>query len=655
MNMPFQRLALSLALLGACLSMPTAFAADRTTSPRPVLPAEGPTLPNRYIVVLKEGGNPRSVAAIAGIQPTHLYTSALNGFAAELNAGQLNALRHNPNVDYIEHDAPVTLDATQTMDALGDPWGLDRIDQRNRPLSRTYTYTATGSGVTAYIIDTGLQANHPDFGGRAQNVFDVFGGTGDDCDGHGTHVAGTIGGATYGVAKQVQLRGVRVFSCDEDSEWSDIIAGVDWVRANAQKPAVANMSLGGGKLTAVNTAVANLSNSGVFVAVAAGNNATTSACNQSPASTPEAYTVAASDKTDAKASFSSTGSCVDIYAPGVAIKSASINSSTDTMSGTSMAAPHVAGAAALYKSVYGDVSSATVSTWLSNNATPNVISGNPTGTPNRLLYVPALIAPTVSAGGYHNCAIRTDQSIACWGENYDGQIIAPTGTFTEVSAGTAHNCAIRTDQSVTCWGYNGLGQSTPPTGTFSQLSAGGHHTCGFRTDGSLACWGGNGVGMNYGQAIPLAGTFTQVSAGFFHTCAVRTDQTVACWGQTEYGQSTPPAGTFKEVSAGRYHTCGLRTDGSLACWGGNQYGQSTPPTGTFTQLSTNFRHNCAIRTDGSLACWGYNSDGQSTPPTGTFTHLSTGGYHACARRTNGSLACWGNNVFGQGSPLAAWY
>lgn len=393
MKMPFQRVALSLALLGACLVTPTAFTAERSASTRPVLPAHGPTLPNRYIVVLKAGGNPRSVAAVMGVQPTHVYTAALSGFAAELNAGQLNALQHNPHVSYIEHDAPVTLDTTQYMEVNGEPWGLDRIDQRNLPLSRTYTYTASGSGVTAYIIDTGLQANHPDFGGRAANVYDSFGGTGNDCNGHGTHVAGTVGGTIWGVAKSVNLRGVRVLDCYGSGSYASVIAGVDWVRLNAQKPAVANMSLGGYHTASVNTAVANLANSGVFVAVGAGNNYNGDACLISPASTPEAYTVAASDETDAKADYSNSGACVDSYAPGSLIKSAWIGSGTKIISGTSMATPHVAGVAALYKSVYGDASSATVSAWLSNNATPSVIIGNPGGTPNRLLYVPPFGPP----------------------------------------------------------------------------------------------------------------------------------------------------------------------------------------------------------------------------------------------------------------------
>ena len=350
-----------------------------------IVQAQGKAIPNHYIVVVKEGADARAVAAIAGVQPKFEYTAVLNGFAAELNAGQLNAVQRNPNVEYVEEDQEATVDATQRMDSTGQPWGLDRIDQRGLPLSGTYTYTSTGSGVRAYIIDTGLQANHPDFGGRASNVYDAFGGNGSDCNGHGTHVGGTVGGSTYGVAKGAYLRGVRVLDCAGSGSYSGIIAGVDWVRNNRINPAVANMSLGGGYSSSLNTAVTNLANSGVFVAVAAGNS-NANACNYSPASAGAAYTVAASDRTDTKASFSNYGSCVDGYAPGAGIKSAWISSGTNTISGTSMASPHVAGVAALYKATYGNASSSTIASWINSNATAGVIKSNPTGTPNRLLF-----------------------------------------------------------------------------------------------------------------------------------------------------------------------------------------------------------------------------------------------------------------------------
>jgi subtilisin family serine protease len=343
----------------------------------------GDVIPGKYIVVAQEGRDPAAVARWQNARDRQVLP-VVNGFAATLDAAQVRALRSSARVAYVEPDRVVTADVTQTMDANGDPWGLDRIDQTALPLSRTYTYTRNGAGVTAYIIDTGLQANHPDFGGRAANVYDALGGSGNDCNGHGTHVAGTIGGNTWGVAKGVSLRGVRVLGCTGSASTSGIISALNWLRTNAQRPAVANMSLGGGRSTTLNTAANNLANSGVFLAVAAGNE-NQNACNVSPASASAAYTTAASDRTDLKASFSNWGSCVDGWAPGVSIKSAWLSSGTRTISGTSMATPHVAGVGALYKSNFGEASSATVASWINTNATAGVIRSNPSGTPNRLL------------------------------------------------------------------------------------------------------------------------------------------------------------------------------------------------------------------------------------------------------------------------------
>jgi subtilisin family serine protease len=336
-------------------------------------------------VVLKAGANPQSVAAIAKVSPKYVYDTVLNGFAAQLNHGQLNALQHNPHVDYIEQDMEVTAEATQT----GPTWGLDRIDERTLPLSGSYTYSRNGAGVRVYIIDSGIRTSHSDFGGRAAAVFDAFGGNGQDCNGHGTHVAGTVGGSKYGVAKGVTLRSVRVLDCNGSGSWSGIIAGINWVANNHIKPAVANLSIQGGYNASVNTAVTNMINRGVFAAVAAGN-ANQNACNFSPASAPGTLTVAASDRNDIKGSFSNYGGCVDVYAPGVSITSAWSNGGTNTINGTSMASPHAAGLAALYKATYGDVSSSTIVSWIINNATTNVIKSNPSGTPNRLLYKASL-------------------------------------------------------------------------------------------------------------------------------------------------------------------------------------------------------------------------------------------------------------------------
>ena len=348
----------------------------------------GGPIRDQYIVVFTDDvadapGLARRLSAERGGTMMYTYTGVLKGFAARMSEQAAQALRHNPNVAYVEQDQEVTLAATQS----GATWGIDRIDQRNRPLSGTYTYNTTASGVYVYIIDTGILTSHSQFGGRAANVYDAFGGSGTDCNGHGTHVAGTVGGSTYGVAKGVRLRGVRVLNCSGSGSWSGIIAGMDWVRNNRVNPAVANMSLGGGFSSAVNTAANNLANSGVFVAVASGNS-NRSACNYSPASASAVTSVNASTSSDAKASFSNYGSCSHLYAPGASITSAWIGSTgaTRTISGTSMASPHVAGVAALYKATFGNASSSTIRSWLINNSTTGVISGNPSGTPNRLLY-----------------------------------------------------------------------------------------------------------------------------------------------------------------------------------------------------------------------------------------------------------------------------
>lgn len=377
--------------LGACVNEPAAppaATASLSDSEAPLMAANAGRrpIPGEYIVVFNDDVNDapglsQRLAGEQGAEIRYTYSAVIKGFAARLPDRAVQALRNNPNVAYIEEDQEVHASVTQT----GATWGLDRIDQRNRPLSGSYTYTATGNGVRAYIIDTGIQTSHSQFGGRASNVYDAFGGNGQDCNGHGTHVAGTVGSATYGVAKAALLRGVRVLNCSGSGSNSGVIAGMDWVRINHIKPAVANMSLGGGLSTATNTAANNLASAGVFLAVAAGNE-NQSACNVSPASAANVVTVASSTSSDAKSSFSNFGSCVEVYAPGSSITSTWLSGSTRTISGTSMASPHVAGVGALYKATFGDASYSTIRSWIINNATSGVISGNPSGTPNRLLY-----------------------------------------------------------------------------------------------------------------------------------------------------------------------------------------------------------------------------------------------------------------------------
>jgi subtilisin family serine protease len=350
---------------------------------------------NNYIVVLdnavvgEEGAYSIAPYIAEELAATHkgklkqVYKNALNGFAVEMSPEDAERLSEDFRVAFVEEDAVVTADATQS----NPPWGLDRIDQRSRPLNAIYTFNWTGAGVFAYVIDTGIRTAHTQFGGRAANVFDAFGGNGQDCNGHGTHVAGTIGGSTFGVAKSVNLRGVRVLNCSGSGTNSGVIAGVDFVRLNRQNPAVANMSLGGGASSALDTAVNNLSNSGVPIAVAAGNS-NANACNSSPARAANAITVGSTTTTDARSSFSNFGTCLDLFAPGSGILSAwfTSNTATATLSGTSMASPHVAGVAALYRQFNPGASAATVRNAIVNGATTNVVTNPGTGSPNRLLY-----------------------------------------------------------------------------------------------------------------------------------------------------------------------------------------------------------------------------------------------------------------------------
>ncbi len=350
--------------------------------------AEAAGIPGRFIVTLREGVDPAAVARTHGIAPDYVYRHALNGFAGAISDAARQGLLRDGRVMRVEPDGIATIVTTET----GATWGLDRIDQHSLPLSTTYGYTNTGFGVTAYVIDTGIRFDHSEFGGRATTGVDaVDGGPADDCNGHGTHVAGTIGGSTYGVAKDVALVAVRVLDCGGSGTWSGVIAGLDWITANHATSAVANMSLGGGRNASVDDAVRSMIASGVATAIAAGNGnlvgIAQDACKSSPARVAEAMTIGATDNTDRKASWSNYGKCVDWFAPGVNITSAWSTgpTATNTISGTSMATPHTAGVAALYLQANPTASAQTVRDAIYAKTTKGVVTSSKTAN-NHLLF-----------------------------------------------------------------------------------------------------------------------------------------------------------------------------------------------------------------------------------------------------------------------------
>lgn len=368
---------------------------DQSTTPKPnenakgkdVVLTEGET--KNFIVKFRDDVSVASEATALrrdNAKVSRSFNNIFKGLSATLNAKQLEALKKNPRVELIEEDLRVTTTATQE----GATWGLDRIDQRALPLSNTFTYSATGTNVRAYVIDTGVRATHLELSGRVQTGYTAISdgqGT-NDCNGHGTHVSGTIAGSTYGVAKSVTIIPVRVLGCDGSGTLSGVVAGLDWIASthNSGTPAVANMSLGAGASSTLDSAVNNLISRGVTVVVAAGNS-TASACNYSPARVSAAITVAASTSSDQLASYSNFGSCVDVIAPGSSITSSwySADNAIATLNGTSMASPHVAGVVAAMLS-NGYLAPATIDSQVKSSATTNLFSTLPSGTPNLLVY-----------------------------------------------------------------------------------------------------------------------------------------------------------------------------------------------------------------------------------------------------------------------------
>jgi len=444
--------------LGACAEPTTALDSDVSSAPQGVADASRAATSASYIVQFASDerdadGLSRQLVAAHGGALRFTYTAALKGFAAELPPQAIEALRRNPRVRLVEPDLEVQLftGGTQTSPPS---WGLDRIDQRPTSRDGSYSYGNDGSGVHAYIFDTGIRSTHSQFTGRigAGHTVVADGNGTEDCQGHGTHVAGTVGGSLHGVAKGVTLHPIRVFGCTGGASTSSIISALDWVVKNAQRPAVGNMSLGGGFSSSFNTAIQNAVAAGITMVVAAGNS-TADACNVSPASAPAAITVGSSTASDAISSFSNHGPCVDLFAPGSSIASTyyTSNTATATMSGTSMSAPHVAGAAALVLAANPLATPAQVDAALKGNATGNTLSALPVNTANLLLYTgfigggsttppteppPANVAPT--AGFAASCSgltcSFTDQS-----SDSDGTIASRQWSFGDGSASTATN------------------------------------------------------------------------------------------------------------------------------------------------------------------------------------------------------------------------
>ncbi|MFE9773402.1 S8 family peptidase [Streptomyces sp. NPDC005931] len=391
-----RRLAAAIAAAAtAAVGCGTVLPAEATPARATILHADSPdAVGNSYIVTLKPSARFRAdspagqaFAAQYGATVRRTYSSALNGYAVRVSAAGARGLAADPAVASVEQDQKVRLDATQ----VNPPWGLDRIDQAQLPLSRTYTYPdSAGRSTTVYVIDTGVRITHQQIAGRATHGYDAVDGdtVASDGNGHGTHVATTVAGTTYGVAKAARVVAVRVLDDDGSGTTSGVIAGIDWVTTNRTGPAVANMSLGGGASTALDTAVNNSIASGITYAVAAGNSGA-NAANYSPARVPAAITVGATTSSDYRASYSNYGAVLDLFAPGSAITAGwhTSDTATATLSGTSMATPHTAGAAAMYLTSNPTAGPAAVSAALVNRATPGVLRNIGTGSPNRLLRI----------------------------------------------------------------------------------------------------------------------------------------------------------------------------------------------------------------------------------------------------------------------------
>lgn len=487
-------------------------------------------VPGSYIVALRDSASPRALSASTadalvgkyGGQVRTTWQHALNGFHATMSAAQARRVAADPRVDFVQADLPVKATGVQPNPPS---WGLDRIDQQNLPLDNSYTYPNGAGNVRAYVIDTGIKITHQDFGGRATWGTNTVDSNNTDCHGHGTHVAGTVGGTRYGVAKEVKLVAVKVLNCQGSGTSAGVVNGVNWVAQNAVKPAVANMSLGGSADTATDTAVRNLVAAGVTTAVASGND-NSNACNYSPARVREAISTNASNRSDARASFSNWGTCTDLFAPGQDITSAwhTSDSATNTISGTSMASPHVAGAAAIYVSANPSATPAQVESALVTAATSGKITNPGTGSANKLLFVKndAPSDPVVNNPGNQTTTV---------GQAVNLQVTATGGTppytfaFTGLPAGLTGDAAGRVTGTPTTPGTSTVNVSVTDSAgkkgaaTFTWTVRDGTPGCDAVTNGTDVAIGDNSD-VNSPIDLTCAGNAsatTQVTVNIVHT------------------------------------------------------------------------------------------------------------------------------------------
>ncbi|PSL52557.1 subtilisin family serine protease [Saccharothrix carnea] len=512
----------------AVLGLAAVSAAALAFSNAGVAAAEGDVLgaeradavPGSYVVALNDAMSARSASASTasslvdkyGGQVRVAWQHALNGFHATMSAAQARRLAADPRVAFVQADLPISINAVQPNPPS---WGLDRIDQRDLPLDSAYNYSTTAGNVRAYIIDTGIRTSHSDFGGRATWGTNTVDTNNTDCNGHGTHVAGTVGGTAHGVAKGVQLIAVKVLNCAGSGTTAGVVNGVNWVTQNAVKPAVANMSLGGGVDTALDTAVRNSIAAGITYAVASGNS-NANACNYSPARVAEALSVNASANTDARASFSNWGTCTDLFAPGQNITSAWMtnDTSTNTISGTSMASPHVAGAAALYLADNPTATPPTVNAAIVAAATADKVTSPGTGSPNKLLFTGTATpgGPTVTNPGNRSTVVGTAVSL---------QLSATGGTAPYTFSATGLPAGLSISSS-------GLISGTPTTvGTYSVTATATDSAS--RTGSTTFSWaitstGGGCDPVTNGTDVTI-GDNSDVSSTIALTCAANASAT----------------------------------------------------------------------------------------------------------------------------------